>query len=113
MMNRRNFLLLGASLPLTGCAYVLVGGGIAAVSVYKKEEIIQLYCNLISCTNGEAKLSELSEVVYWEVVKAASQARKEGNSIYKKDIDQRYKKELLIAKKALRDSGIRIVNDFE
>ncbi len=105
MISRRSLLVLSASTLLAGCSLGLVGRRI-------RRSAAQLYCNHISCKNGEAKLSELSELVYWRVVNAAKQAKEAGLVIRKSDIDKRYENELQIAKQSLRDSGIRLVNDL-
>lgn len=109
MITRRLFLVTAASLPLVGCAAVLVtgvAGGSAAY--YFWEDIANFYCRKISCDKGEVAEDDLRNIIRMRVEKTADLARKAGNDITKDDIEESIETEMKIAKRALRMKGIRV-----
>ena len=109
MITRRSFLVTLASIPLSGCAAVLVtsvGGGGAVY--YYWEDIANFYCRKISCDEGEVAEADLRKIIKMRVEQAADLAKKSGNDITIDDIEEGIEKELEIAKRALRMKGIRV-----
>ncbi|MBQ4836875.1 hypothetical protein [Pseudoalteromonas luteoviolacea] len=106
-MRRRTFLISIGSLSIAGCAETIL---IGTASYYYREPLAQYYCNLLGCEDGEVSESELRVHVMEKTKHAAELAVQKGMEVSDEDILAQYEQEMLLARKALRNVGVKLTD---